>query len=80
MTLVCYVCTLWILFEPVKDALEAFFDKFVKVIGIIVLIILLVVCLNFIGPISTVFKYLIKGLVFVITLPFKLIKSLFKKK
>lgn len=66
--------------DPVKDALETFFDKFVKVIGIIVLIILLVVCLNFIGPISTVFSHLFKGLVFVVTLPFKLIKSLFKKK
>ena len=69
-----------ITFEPVKDALEAFFDKFVKVIGIIVLIILLVVCLNFIGPISTLFSYLFKGLIFVVTLPFKLIKWLFKKK
>ncbi len=66
--------------DPVRDALEDFFDKFVKVIGIIVLIILLVVCLNFIGPISTIFSYLFKGLVFVVTLPFKLIKSLFKRK
>jgi len=56
-----------------------FWEMFVKVILLIVGIILLVLLLNFVAPIKSVLSFIFKGVVSVIGLPFRLLKSIFKK-
>ena len=63
----------------VKAAFEEFWDNFIMVVGLIIGLVILCVCLNFIAPISTLLNYLIKAIAYVISLPFRLIKWVFKK-
>lgn len=66
--------------EPVFSVGENdFWNIFVKAVGIIIFLILLLVLLNFISPVMSVLSWILKGMVFVITAPFKLLKKLFKK-
>lgn len=62
-----------------KKALEEFWDMFVKIILTIIVIVLLVLLLHFVTPIGGVLKFIFKGVKTVITAPFKLLKSIFKK-
>lgn len=60
-------------------AFEEFWKKFVKIILMIVGLILLVLLLNFVAPIMGILKFVLKAIIFVVTAPFKLLKSIFKK-
>ena len=60
-------------------AFEDFWENFILVVGLIIGLILLLVLFNFIAPISTLLNYLIKAIAYVISLPFRLIKWVFKK-
>ncbi len=64
------------------DLLKAFgefWEMFVKIILMIIFIVLIVICLNFVTPVMGILKLIIKAIKFVISAPFKLIKSIFKK-
>lgn len=64
------------------DLLKAFgefWDMFVKAIGLILFVVLLCVLINFIKPVKDIFKSIFKAIKFVISAPFKLLKSIFKK-
>ena len=66
----------------VKDLVEVlsdFFEGFMKIVGLIVLLVIIVIGLNSVAPISTLLNYLIKAIAYVISLPFRLIKWVFKK-
>lgn len=70
-------------FGSIKSLTEAFgkfWEKFVKIILIIVFIILLVVLLNFVTPIMGILKIIFKGVAWIIGLPFRFLKSLFKRR
>lgn len=58
---------------------EEFWDMFVKAIVTIIFLILLCVILNFIAPIKIIFKAIFKAIKIVVSAPFKLLKSIFKK-
>lgn len=60
-------------------AFEEFWNMFVKIILAIAGVILLVLLLNFVTPVMGILKYAFKAVVYVISLPFKLLKSIFKK-
>lgn len=62
------------------DIFDETFQKIMMLIGIIVLIVLLCVCAPLLNVIITVGKVLFKAIGFVISLPFKLIGSLFGSK
>lgn len=62
-----------------KKALEEFWDMFVKIILTIIFIVLLVLLLHFVTSIGGVLKFIFKGIKIVLTAPFKLLKSIFKK-
>lgn len=62
-----------------QDEFALFWEWFVKIILTIVGVIFLVVLLNFVAPIISVLKFVLKAVVFVISAPFKLFKRLFKK-
>lgn len=66
--------------NSVYDALKEFLDTFILVVGLILGIIILVVLLNFVGPISSLLKYLIKAVVYVISFPFKMLNCILKKR
>ena len=51
--------------------LEELLEKIMAIIGLLILII----GISFIAPITNIFIYLFKGFVYIITLPFKLIKK-----
>ena len=64
------------------DLLKAFgefWEMFVKAIGFILFVVLLCVLINFIKPVKDIFKSIFKAIKFVISAPFKLLKSIFKK-
>ncbi len=64
------------------DLLKAFgefWEMFVKAIGLILFVVLLCVLINFIKPVKDIFKSVFKAIKFVISAPFKLLKSIFKK-
>lgn len=58
---------------------EDFWELFKKAIYIICGVIGLLLIIPFISPILTILKYILKALFYVVSLPFKLIKSIFKK-
>lgn len=62
-----------------KVAIEDFWEIFKKVIFIILGILALALLLNFVTPVMGILKFIFKGIIFVISLPFKLLKSIFKK-
>lgn len=62
-----------------KKAFEEFWDMFVKIILTIIGIVFLVLLLHFVTPIGGVLKFIFKGIKIVLTAPFKLLKSIFKK-
>ncbi len=62
-----------------RKAFEEFWDMFVKTIATIVFVVLVVLLLNFVSPIKSIFSFIFKGVKFVISSPFKLLKSIFKK-
>lgn len=62
-----------------RKAFEEFWEKFVRIILIILGVILLVLALNFVTPAKELFKFIFKAVALVITAPFKLLKSIFKK-
>lgn len=57
-----------------------FWDVFLKVIFIILGVILLFLLLHFVTPIMSILKFIFKAIGFVITLPLKLIKSIFQRR
>ncbi len=61
------------------QAFKDFWEMFIKIILTIVFVVLLVLCLNFIAPIKGIFKSIIKVIKFLISAPFKLLKSIFKR-
>lgn len=58
---------------------EEFWEMFVKIILTVVGVILLVVLLNFVTPVISIIKCIFKSVVWVVSAPFKLLKSIFKK-
>lgn len=62
-----------------RKAFEEFWEMFMKIILTIVGVILFVVVLNVITPIKDIFKFIFKGIKMVVSAPFKLLKSIFKK-
>ena len=66
--------------KTLGDSIKEFWDIFVKAILLILFIILLVLLLNFVPPVKRAFKFIFKGISFVIALPFKALKSIFGKK
>ena len=65
--------------EIFTDEFNKFWEMFIKVIFVVIGVILLVLLLNFVSPVMSVFKFIVKAIIYVVTLPFKLIKKLFKK-
>ena len=59
--------------------IEEIFEDFVKIVFVILAVILIVLLLNFVTPIKSILKFIFKAIGFVVALPFKLIKKLFKK-
>ncbi len=62
-----------------EETFAEFWDKFVKAIFLILGVILLIVLLKFVPLVKDIFKFIFKGIAFVVTAPFKLLKSIFKK-
>lgn len=58
---------------------EDFWDMFVKIILSIAGVIILLLLLNFVTPVLGILKFVFKAVVYVISAPFKLLKSIFKK-
>ncbi len=58
---------------------EEFWEMFVKIILSILFIVLLGFLLNFVTPVMGILKFIFKAIKFVISAPFKLLKSIFKK-
>ena len=62
-----------------SEQFAQFWEMFKKVILLILVVVLVVVLLNFITPVISVLSFILKAIGFTISLPFKLLKSLFKK-
>ena len=66
--------------ETVTIDFDPLIDFFQKALMIIALILLLIVLGVFIMPIGKIFKFVFKSVVLVISLPFKLLSTIFKKR
>ena len=65
--------------EEIMSDIGALFEKVAMIIGIILLVVIVIALLGFVTPVSNILKFIFKAIVFVITLPFRIIKGLFKK-
>ena len=65
--------------EIFADEFKEFWEMFIKVIFIVIGVILLVILLNFVTPVKILFKFIFNAIGFVISLPFRLIKRIFKR-
>lgn len=65
--------------NDLAEQFKEFWEMFVKIIFGIIFVIVLVVLLNFVPPIKKLFKWIFEFIGKVISAPFKLLKSIFKK-
>ncbi len=62
-----------------EDTFKDFWDNFTMVVGLIIGLIFVVVLLNFLPPVRHLFNFLLKGVSYVISLPFQALAWVFKK-
>ncbi|MCM1556215.1 MAG: hypothetical protein NC087_01635 [Anaeroplasma bactoclasticum] len=67
-------------FEMLLGSFKDFFEKTFAILGLIVLVIVLVFLSNLFTPIWNILKTIFKAVFYVISLPFKIIKWVFKRK
>lgn len=65
--------------EDIMNDISDLFERVIMIIGIILLVVIVIALLGFVTPVSNILKFIFKAIVFVITLPFRIIKGLFKK-
>ena len=67
------------IFSVEQDDFALFWEYFVKIITTILFVILVVLLLNFVTPVANILKFILKAIIFVVTIPFRLLKKIFKK-
>lgn len=66
--------------NKILDSLSSFFETILKLVGLIILILIIIALSSVITPIGMIFKYIVKAVLYVLKLPFKIIKWTFNKK
>lgn len=64
----------------ILETLQEFFEKSFMVLGLIVLVIIIMCLSNFLTPFILIIKEIFRAIKYVLSLPFKLIKWVFKRK
>ncbi len=65
--------------EDIMNDMGQLFQQIAMIFGIVFLVVIVIALLSSFAPLSSIIKFILKSIVYVITLPFRIIKGIFKK-